>query len=110
MDIQKEEKSSKAIKLSVSKDGKEVGRMFLYLIHNGLHEEPYGFLEDVYVDEEARGLGIGTKLVLAGIEEAKKQGCYKLLGLSRYSREKVHNWYKKLGFSEHGLQFRMDFK
>jgi len=110
MELQREENNSKAIKLFLNKEGKEVGRVMVYLIYNQLHEEPYGLLEDVYVEESERGSGLGTKLALAAIEEARKAGCYKIICTSRHAREKVHNWYKKLGFYERGLEFRIDLK
>jgi len=109
MDIKRDERETKIIKLYVEEDGEEVGRASVVLIYNDLHKEPYGLLEDVFVDEKMRGQGIGTKLTNAIIEEAKKANCYKLVATSRYEREKVHELYKRLGFKEHGIEFRMDF-
>lgn len=109
MEFKRQEKNSKAIKFSYEVDGNEAGRASLYLIYNDLHEEPYGLLEDVFVDGDYRSQGIGRKLVLKIIEEAKRQKCYKLIGTSRHSRNRVHDFYTGLGFKNHGLEFRMDF-
>ena len=98
----------RGIKITVEKDSKIVGRVYLYLINNDLHEKAYGVLEDLYVDEEYRNKGIGQQLVEAVIAEAKKQNCYKLISQSRYSRLNVHNFYKKNGFKDYGKNFRMD--
>lgn len=100
--------SSEAIKFVIEKDGKTAGRAYLYLIYNDLHKEPYGFLEDVFVEEEFRSKGVGGELVKAVIDEAKVRGCYKLVGTSRNSRSEVHEFYKKLGFEDYGKEFRMD--
>lgn len=109
MEIRKEiEKKSYAVKFIAEIDGKQIGRAYLYLIYNGLHENPYGLMEDVFVEEEFRGKGIGTALVQSVIAEAKRLGCYKLIGQSRYGREKVHELYQKLGFEDHGKNFRMN--
>jgi GNAT superfamily N-acetyltransferase len=108
MNIQKNEKQTLGIKISVEENGKEMGRVWLYLIYNDLHVEPYGLLEDVFVDEAARGQGFGNELLKAAIAEAKARGCYKLIGTSRRGREQVHEWYKRLGFADYGLEFRMD--
>lgn len=108
MEIKKTEKITKGIKISVEENGNEVGRAWLYLIYNDLHVEPYGLLEDVFVNEGARGQGVGNRLLEEVVAEARKQGCYKLIGTSRKSREQVHAWYKKLGFEDYGLEFRMD--
>ena len=107
--MNKKELESKAIRFSVDENGKEIGRASLFLITNDLHDQPYGLLEDVFVDESARSRGIGTELVNAVIEESKSRGCYKLIGQSRYGRESVHKLYEHLGFKDHGKNFRMDF-
>ena len=101
--------SSTAKKVSIIDDGVEVARGRIYLIENDLgHGSPYAYLEDVYVVDEARGRGYGTQIVCALLEEAKKAGCYKVIGCSRYGREKVHEFYSKLGFKEWGKEFRLD--
>ena len=110
MEINKKEIASRAIKLFVENEGKEVARASLYFIKNDLHEEPYGILEDVFVDESLRGQGIGTNLVNKIIETAKGNKCYKLLATSRHERPKVHALYERLGFKNHGIEFRMDLE
>ncbi len=109
LDLKRKEVNSSGVRLSLEKDGAEIGRGFLYLMYNDLHKEPFGLIEDVFVDEQYRGQGLGTRLVEAIIEEAKERKCYKLLCTSRYAREKVHAWYKKLGFEDYGKEFRMNF-
>lgn len=109
MEFKKELKKCEGIKFYAEKDGKEIARATLYVMSNDLHNEPFGLLEDVFVDETLRGQGIGTELVKKIIEEAKNQKCYKLVATSRHSREKVHELYERLGFKNHGLEFRMDF-
>ncbi len=102
--------NSTAIRISLAEERKELGRAYLYVIKNDLHQSPYGLMEDVFVEELERGRGLGRELVGLVAEEAKKQGCYKLICTSRSSNEKVHELYKKLGFSEHGKEFRMQLK
>lgn len=101
-------KEAYAIKFVAKESGTPVGRVFLYLLYNDLHEEPFAVLEDVFVDEEYRSRGIGKELVEAAIEEAKKEKCYKIICTSRYGRDELHTWYGKLGFKDHGKEFRMD--
>lgn len=109
MDIKlKKENKSYAIKVTAEENGEVLGRAYLYVMTNDLHDEPFGFLEDVFVEEKHRGSGIGTKLVNQIIAEAKKQNCYKLICTSRYTSVKVHDLYIKLGFKDHGKEFRMD--
>jgi len=109
MEIQQKEVHSYGIKFYVMDEQKEVARAYLYLLTNDLHTEPFGFMEDVFVDESFRGKGYGTFLVENIIEEAKAKGCYKLICTSRYGKDKVHDLYEKLGFKKQGLEFRIDF-
>lgn len=110
MEITKEiQKKSYAIKFTAQESGKTVGHAYLYLIYNDLHEEPYGLMEDVFVDEFERGKGVGTQLIQEMISKAKELGCRKLIGQSRYGKEKIHALYESLGFKDHGKNFRMDF-
>jgi len=95
-------------KFIAEENGKTVGRAFLYLIYNDLHKEPYGLLEDVFVDEVYRGKGVGTLLIKAIIEEAKARRCVKIRFTSRRIREDAHKWYEKLGFEKYGYAFKMD--
>lgn len=97
------------IRISMSRDQKELGHAYLYVLSNDLHQKPFGFLEDVFVDEGCRGEGIGSRLVQAVIEEAWARGCYKLIATSRFARRKVHAFYRRLGFSKHGYEFRINF-
>lgn len=110
MEIKKDPVKAEGIRIAILENGKEVGRATLFLMTNDLHVEPFGLLEDVFVEEEFRGQGIGTRLVKQIIEEAKARHCYKLLATSRYARPKVHELYLKLGFEDHGKEFRMEFK
>ena len=55
-----------------------------------------------------RGKGIGSSLVSGVISHAKKQGCYKIICTSRYKNTEVHKLYEKLGFKDHGKEFRID--
>jgi GNAT superfamily N-acetyltransferase len=96
------------IRISIIDDGTEVGRAYIYIMHNDLHDQPFGLMEDVYVDETYRGKGVGSELVKQVIELAKKANCYKLIATSRTSRPKVHELYQRLGFTQHGVEFRVD--
>lgn len=97
------------IKFSHFDDGKEVARAYLYIMRNSLHKKPFGFLEDVFVEESKRGQGYGKALIEGIIQAARFEGCYKLIATSRHSRQQVHKLYKKLGFKDHGKEFRMNF-
>lgn len=108
MKIERQSREAQGIRFSAIVRDKEVARAYLYVMRNDLHEEPFGLLEDVYVEETERGSGIGSALVEEAVAAATELGCYKLLATSRASRPKVHALYEKLGFANYGLEFRMD--
>ena len=109
MQLQTKEISASGVKIMLEENGRQIGRGFLYLLHNDLHAEPFGLMEDIFVEESFRGQGYGEKITTAIIEEAKRRGCYKLICTSRFSNEKAHHLYEKLGFKKHGNEFRMEF-
>ena len=77
--INRKKVESYGIKFFTEKDGKEVARAYLYIMTNDLKKEPFGYLEDVFVDEQLRGQGIGTGLLETVIAEAKKLGFTKAI-------------------------------
>ena len=109
MIINQQQQNTEAIRFSlVDKQNIEMGRAYLYFLVNDLHQQPYGFIEDVFILEKIRGQGYGKILINQIISEAKNRGCYKLIATSRFSRDKVHDFYTKQGFIEYGKEFRLD--
>jgi ribosomal protein S18 acetylase RimI-like enzyme len=78
------------------RDGEVVGSLTLvvFRIPTGLR----AWIEDVVVDEAARGLGIGESLNLAAIRRTDELGCRTLDLTSRPSRVAANKLYQKLGF------------
>ncbi len=56
------------------------------------------WIEDVIVDGDVRGLGIGAALTNAAIEEGRRRGVRTIDLTSRPSREAANKLYQKLGF------------
>ena len=108
MRTQKTSARCEGVRLFIKRNGKEVARAYLFLMWNNLHKAPFGLLEDVYVDESVRGSSLGTEIVNAVVAEARDRGCYKLVATSRYARPRVHELYARLGFKDHGKEFRID--
>jgi len=109
MEIKQRTTNAHGVKLYIEDGGKEIAHAYLYILKNDLHEEPFGFMEDVFVDEKHRSQGLGSKLVKELIKVARQNNCYKLIGTSRYERPKVHALYINLGFKDQGKEFRIDF-
>jgi ribosomal protein S18 acetylase RimI-like enzyme len=77
-------------------DGAIVGALTLavFRIPTGLR----AWIEDVVVDEGARGHGVGEALNLAALAEARRRGCVTVDLTSRPSREAANRLYERLGF------------
>jgi ribosomal protein S18 acetylase RimI-like enzyme len=56
------------------------------------------WIEDVVVDGDARGNGVGEALNSFAIEEARKRGAVTVDLTSRPSREAANRLYQRLGF------------
>jgi GNAT superfamily N-acetyltransferase len=107
MQINHKKIKSEGIRISAEDKSKEIGRAFLYILKNDLRNQPLGYLEDLFVDENYRKQGIGTKLIEEVIRLAKTHNCYKIVATSRYESENVHRLYKKIGFEDFGKEFKM---
>jgi ribosomal protein S18 acetylase RimI-like enzyme len=56
-------------------------------------------LEDLYVDESARGAGVGRALVAATLERARARGCWRVELDVNESNETAQRLYGSFGFS-----------
>ncbi|MEY4995883.1 MAG: hypothetical protein RLZ67_608 [Actinomycetota bacterium] len=91
--------SSPATDLFIARvDGQIVGSLTLatFRIPTGLR----AWIEDVVVDDSARGHGVGAALNVAALDEARQRGAVTVDLTSRPSREAANKLYKKLGFVE----------
>jgi ribosomal protein S18 acetylase RimI-like enzyme len=79
-------------------DGRLIGSLTLasFRIPTGLRAR----IEDVVVDESARGQGVGEALSLAAIDRARALGARTVDLTSRPSRVAANRLYQRLGFEE----------
>ena len=77
-------------------DGSILGSLTLafYRIPTGLK----AWIEDVVVDTEARGRGVGELLNRAALDEARRRGAKDVSLTSRPSREAANRLYLRIGF------------
>ncbi len=83
--------------LFVAKEGPRVVGM-LTLITFRIPTGRRAWIEDVVVDADARGEGIGEQLTEAAIAEARRRGARTIDLTSRPSREAANALYQKMGF------------
>ncbi len=77
-------------------DGRIMGSLTLafYRIPTGLK----AWIDDVVVDDAARGRGVGAELNLAALAEARARGAKDVNLTSRPIRESAHRLYRRIGF------------
>lgn len=85
------------------RDDRIVGAFALLIMDNLGHQgAPSGVIEDVVVDPQCQGQGIGKAMVQHALRLCGEKGCYKLALSSNLKRERAHAFYESLGFERHG--------
>ena len=82
-------------------DGDDDARSVVGSLTLAFYRIPTGlkaWIEDVVVDESARGLGVGEALSVAAIDESRQRGAKNVSLTSRSSREAANRLYQRLGF------------
>lgn len=64
-------------------------------------------VEDVVVDAEMQGGGIGKRMMRFAMEQCATRDCYKLVLSSHVNRANAHRFYESLGFQKHGYSYLM---
>lgn len=70
--------------------------LVIYRVPSGLH----GYIEDVVVDELARGRGVGRALVLACLDHARAAGAPQVDLTSNPARAAANRLYQAMGFEQ----------
>ena len=87
-------------------NGKIVGSTTLLIEQKFIHEGGLvGHIEDVVVNKEFEGRGIGMKLVLSLLDVAKEKKCYKTI---LNCEDKLIPFYEKIGFKQKSTEMRFD--
>lgn len=76
--------------------------VFPVMVHDG---RPEAIVESVVVSPDARGTGIGKAMMMEAMRLAREAGAAKLALSSNARRLRAHDFYRGLGFTEHGLSF-----
>jgi ribosomal protein S18 acetylase RimI-like enzyme len=77
-------------------DGRIVGSLTLVTFR--IPTGPKSWIEDVVVDDSARGHGVGEALNRAALDEARRRGVKAVSLTSRPSREAANRLYQRIGF------------
>ena len=83
-----------------------IGTFALLIMDNLAHRgTPSGIVEDVAVQENLQGKGIGRQMMQYAMQVCGEAGCYKLVLSSNQKRVEAHAFYESLGFDKHGFSF-----
>lgn len=86
-----------------------IGSYALLVMHNLAHGgTSSAIVEDVVVDPQQQGRGVGRQMMAHAMALAREGGCYKLALSSNSKRRDAHAFYESLGFQRHGLSFVVD--
>lgn len=72
------------------------------------HIYPEMYIPELIVQENFQNQGIGSQLVAACLDLAKKENCFRIRLESGNERKESHKFYKKLGFKQTSLSFTKD--
>jgi glucosamine-phosphate N-acetyltransferase len=87
-------------------DGQIIGSITLLIERKFIHDGgKVGHIEDVTVNKNYEGKGVGSALVRKAMDFAKENNCYKVILVCS---EKNIQFYKGIGFKEHEISMRYD--
>ena len=89
-------------------DGKPVGFTLFFSRYSTWQGRHGLYIEDIFVDESARGTGIGRKIIAAVVKIAKARGASRI-DLSVLKWNPARNFYHRLGFdhAEPWMSYRL---
>ena len=76
------------------------------VVENKIRGEVAGHIEDVVVDERARGKMLGVKLIKELIEIGKSKGCYRI---TLFCNKKLIQFYERNGFEVNNVVMKKYF-
>ncbi|MBW2992920.1 GNAT family N-acetyltransferase [Candidatus Woesearchaeota archaeon] len=92
--------------VAITPEGKIIGTATILIEQKFIRQgAKCAHLEDVSVNKNYEGKGIGSAVINKAIEYAKKVGCYKLIA---DSEEKNIPYYEKFGFKRYQTCMRLD--
>jgi GNAT superfamily N-acetyltransferase len=104
----RDERESAADQVFVAVDEPRGGVVGVLSLHqfSALHDDaPVALITALVVGEQARGLGVGRKLVDRAVDAARRWGCTRLLVTTHLRRAEAHAFYEHIGFEFTGRRY-----
>lgn len=73
------------------------------MMHSGFHKS--AILDSVTILSAYRGKGYGKQMIKKALEISAEAECYKVTLSTNIIRDRAHNFYRSLGFQQHGWSF-----
>ena len=88
-------------------ENKAIGTFSLLFMPTMMHRGFYksAILDSVVIHSAYRRQGWGTQMIKKALQISADAGCYKVTLSSNLKRARTHDFYKSLGFKQHGWSF-----
>lgn len=83
--------------LLAERDGGAIGLALFFYTYSSWRGEPGIYIQDLVVSEQARGLGLGRRLIAAAVSHASRHGATHLRLSVEHDNEQAIGFYKSLG-------------
>lgn len=98
------EDDSHSIYVAEESGGGMVGYVAIHWLPYLFMPGPEGYISELFIQEDARGAGLGGQLLQYVMQEARQRGCYRLSLLNSKDRES----YERKFYEKHGWEARPD--
>jgi GNAT superfamily N-acetyltransferase len=89
--------------------GHIIGTFALLIMNNLAHMgAPSAVIEDVAVDPDWQGRGVGKLMMKYALQICGEKGCYKAVLSSNLKHDRAHAFYESLDFERHGYSYRIN--
>jgi GNAT superfamily N-acetyltransferase len=94
-----------SVTLVAERDGTVMGVVDMEYHQRLGDHRPQARVHDIVVTGSARGLGLGTQLLSAAEELARKRGCFRMTLVTAGWREATIAFYRRAGWADYGTWF-----
>lgn len=83
--------------------GRLAGMLDFCVRRTAVHPAPSALIDEVVVDGQMRGRGVGRALIEAAVSEARRMGCCEIEVSTERSNEAARRFYAECGFDEESM-------
>lgn len=91
-------------------EGQVVGLLGLCFRHTLFHPAPSALIDELVVEQDHRGRGVGHQLMVEAIERCRAAGCCEIEVSTERSNEVAQRFYRQHGFGHEAVLFELEFE